>query len=128
MSNIKPSSVNGKRGLSPIDLPIDPTGYGALVFGISDSFSHKGRVSTEKGQLQLQYSFHCPSTFVRPHSVKRVSHLLCRRLPNTGSTVANRAAIVRLPSVESLRRFIRSANIWGLTPIIRFTGPVVWAT
>jgi hypothetical protein len=26
-------------------------GYGALVFGISDSFSHKGRVSTEKGQL-----------------------------------------------------------------------------
>ncbi len=55
-----------------------------------------------------QYSFHCPSTLLRPRSVKRVSRLLWRRLPNTGSTVAKRAAIIRLPSIESMRRFIRS--------------------
>jgi len=44
-----------------------------------------------------QYSFHCPSTLVLPHSVKRFSPLLDLRLPNTGSTVAKRRAIISRP-------------------------------
>jgi len=44
-----------------------------------------------------QYSFHCPSTLVLPRKVKRWSRLLDRRLPNTGSTVAKRRAIISRP-------------------------------
>ena len=43
------------------------------------------------------YSFHWPSTLSRPRSVKRLSALLKRTLPNTGSTVAKRCAINSFP-------------------------------
>lgn len=37
-----------------------------------------------------QYSLHCVPTFLLPRSVNRFSRLLCRMLPNTGSTVPMR--------------------------------------
>jgi integrase-like protein len=51
-----------------------------------------------------------PSILARPRSVKRVRRLLWRRLPKTGSTVAKRAAVICLPSSESILSFIRS--VW----------------
>ena len=50
-----------------------------------------------------QKSFHCPSTLVRPRSVKRSSPLLCRRFANTGSTVAKRCPYCARPSGVSMR-------------------------
>lgn len=38
----------------------------------------------------MQCRFHCVLTFVRPPWFKRVRRLLCRMLPNTGSTVPMR--------------------------------------
>ena len=37
-----------------------------------------------------QYSRHCTPTLCRPRSVNRFNRLLCRMLPNTGSTVPMR--------------------------------------
>ena len=54
-----------------------------------------------------QKSVQCPSTFVRPRSVKRSSRLLCRKFANTGSTVANRRPYCARPLVESMRAFMR---------------------
>ena len=53
---------------------------------------------------------HCASNFFCPLSVKRLSCLLCRRLPNTGSTVAKRLPYWMLPSGLSMLRFILSGH------------------
>src|SRR5437867_104335 len=71
-----------------------------------------------------QYSFPCPSTFVLPRSVKRDSRLLWRRLPQTGSTVAQRRVILSLPVGLSLLRFLRAVGVAGL-PVV---GPKRTAT
>ena len=60
----------------------------------------------------MQYGFHCPSTFARLRSVNLVSHLLCSRLPNTGSTVAKRVVIIRSMCAR-VRRACRTFAVSG---------------
>ncbi len=57
---------------------------------------------------------HWPSTLRRASRVKRSSRLLPRRLPNTGSTVAKRAVIIRRPKALSILTFTRS--VWLSCP------------
>ena len=59
---------------------------GNVNFMAADGSSHLALIATGGATV---YNFHWVSTFFRPRSVKRSSRLLCRRLPNTGSTVAN---------------------------------------
>src|SRR5262249_14333 len=66
-----------------------------------------------------QYSFHCPSAFVRPRRVKRDNRLLWRRLPKTGSTVAKRRVIISLPMGLSILHFIRAVWVSGLPAVGR---------
>ncbi len=61
----------------------------------------------------MRNSFHCPSTLRWPRSVKRSSCLFARRLPNTGSAVANhlRTLVIRQIAFPRLRGFTRAAPV-----------------
>ena len=86
-----------RAGASISLLAIDARGTFCCTYAALRNFAHFSMLWTSAN------SFHCPSTLCRPRSVKRLSRLLLRMLPNTGSTVAKRLPYSSRPSALSMR-------------------------